>query len=270
MGTEDRLAMAFDTVFWPEHHHFLRPLDGPFIFANMHAMGKPKILVAWVRPKHIDHYEGLSDAEAVKLACGILRKMFKKAFRPPIATKRTRWLADPYSRGSYSYVPPGVSEKQYLIVGAPVSGDRELDAALERGASPLDPRVRLHFAGEAAAKSDNYTVTGAYISGRSTAESIAEWWRARRSGPDYGIRPATERERSAVSEVRQRRLDERRVRMASEEDPDHPEGPDPSGRRKRRKATAADPDQSPELPHGPEPGHGTEQDPQDDEDDAVA
>lgn len=41
-------------------------------------------LVVWVC---VCSPQGLSDAEAVKLACDTLRKMFKKAFRRPIATK---------------------------------------------------------------------------------------------------------------------------------------------------------------------------------------
>lgn len=38
-------------VFWPAEQHFLRPVVGHYTFANMHALGVPNVLSAWVRPE---------------------------------------------------------------------------------------------------------------------------------------------------------------------------------------------------------------------------
>lgn len=42
-------------VFWPEEQHFLRPVTGHYTFANMHALGVPNVLSAWVRPE-VSHF----------------------------------------------------------------------------------------------------------------------------------------------------------------------------------------------------------------------
>ena len=64
----------------------------------------------------------------------------------------TAWLADPWSRGSYSYALPGHS------------GDRAILAA------PVEDR--LFFAGEATSANDFSTAHGAYMSGLAAAEAV--------------------------------------------------------------------------------------------------
>lgn len=71
----------------------------------------------------------------------------------PVGVLVTRWRADPYSRGSYSYLSV-----------ASLPGDRELLAA------PLGET--LFFAGEAASSSNPATVQGAFMSGQQAAAQV--------------------------------------------------------------------------------------------------
>ena len=112
MGTENRVAMLFDpskAPFWPTDAHFLRPVHGRYTFANLHALGLTGVLCAWVRAKHIEEVEAMSDEEAYEDVMKTLRTMFPETAEEPREYKVTRWSKDPFSRGSYSYVPAGYS-----------------------------------------------------------------------------------------------------------------------------------------------------------------
>ncbi|KAL4530257.1 hypothetical protein Ndes2437B_g03764 [Nannochloris sp. 'desiccata'] len=178
MGTENRIAMLFDTPFWPETPHFLRPLSGDYTFANVHALGVPNALCAWVRPGAVDRVEALTDEEALKEVLSVLQNMFKGTAIPkPRSFVVTRWASDPYSQGAYSYVPVG-SRKQYFDwMSFPVTGDTSFDARAAKLQLPLRKDTRLYFAGEATHKGDAYTVHGALMSGKREGKRIKKWWK---------------------------------------------------------------------------------------------
>lgn len=113
MGTENRVAMVFPSVFWPENVHFLRPISGRYTFNNLHALGVKNVLNAWVRPHAVEEVERMTDAEALEDVLALLRRMFPETFVPPTAHKVTRWSRDEFSYGSYSYVPPTGSKTDY-------------------------------------------------------------------------------------------------------------------------------------------------------------
>ncbi|HMQ26018.1 MAG TPA: FAD-dependent oxidoreductase, partial [Acidimicrobiales bacterium] len=73
----------------------------------------------------------------------------------PEAWTITRWRADPFARGSYSFLAVGSSPDDRRALAAPV-GDR------------------LFFAGEATSVDDPGTVHGALTSGREAAEAVAD------------------------------------------------------------------------------------------------
>jgi len=178
MGTENRIAMLFETPFWPETIHFLRPLSGDYTFANVHALGVPNTLCAWVRPSAIDRVEALTDEETLEEILSVLQTMFKGTIIPyPRSYVVTRWGSDPYSQGAYSYVPVG-SRKQYFDwMSLPVTGDTSFDACAARVQLPLRKDTRLYFAGEATHKGDAYTVHGAFMSGKREGRRIKQWWK---------------------------------------------------------------------------------------------
>ena len=68
---------------------------------------------------------------------------------------RTRWAADPWSFGSYSFLPVGATPADREALSVPVGG-------------------RLFFAGEATARQDPATVHGAVASGRRAADQVLD------------------------------------------------------------------------------------------------
>ena len=71
----------------------------------------------------------------------------------PLAYKVTRWRADPFARGSYSYLAKGSKPKDRDELAKPVMG-------------------RLFFAGEATDRDFSTTVHGALLSGQRAAKEI--------------------------------------------------------------------------------------------------
>ena len=72
----------------------------------------------------------------------------------PTAFRVTRWASDPWTRGSYSYVPVAASGEDYDRLAEPVA-------------------ERLFFAGEATNREFPATAHGAYLSGLREAVRIA-------------------------------------------------------------------------------------------------
>ena len=182
MGTENRVAMLFPTLFWPGDVYFLRPTLGRYTFSNLHALGVERVLCAWVRPDAVAEVEALSDEAALEDACAQLRRMFPATFVQPSAHIVTRWASDPFSYGAYSFVPPTGSTADYDRLAVPVSGDAEADEAAGRflrpgGGAGVTAATRLYFAGEATHRADAYTVHGAFMSGAREASKIRAWWR---------------------------------------------------------------------------------------------
>jgi len=178
MGTENRVAMVFENVFWPEDNHFLRPVSGRFTFANLHALLGNNILCAWVRPSFIDEVEAMSDTEVMEDVASVLRSIFPRTYEEPSSFHVTRWKTDPFSRGAYSFIKTGALKSDYTNLSLPLTGEEELDDG-KKMPGAWDPKTRLYFAGEATIVSDSYTVHGAYMSGRREAGRIVSWWHAR-------------------------------------------------------------------------------------------
>ncbi|EFN59193.1 hypothetical protein CHLNCDRAFT_138105 [Chlorella variabilis] len=95
--------------------------------------------------------EQQTDAEVVGEGLAVLRQLYGAAVPDPIQVTVTRWAADPFSRGSYSF----------FAVGNPKSITAELEA----------PVGRLLFAGEATSDKPA-TVLGAYLSGLREAKRV--------------------------------------------------------------------------------------------------
>nr|AZL94585.1 polyamine oxidase [Nephromyces sp. MMRI] len=74
----------------------------------------------------------------------------------PVAAFVTRWNSDPFSRGSYSYLPPGMAGRDYDILSYPVND-------------------KILFAGEHTMRPYPSTVHGACASGRREADRVVDW-----------------------------------------------------------------------------------------------
>ena len=149
-GLLNKVVVMFDEPFWPKSRPMIGLIgaDEPVtdLVNGLVFAGQPLLVglrggeAAWSR-------ESLSDEEAVG-------ELLTALDAPePTGALVTRWAADPYARGSYSFIAVGSSPDDVHALGEPVS-------------------ERLMFAGEATNPEFFGTVHGAYMSGMREAERI--------------------------------------------------------------------------------------------------
>ena len=157
MGILNRTCLLFDDVFWPARRRMDRirgRAQGPVV-----RDAEPVSVPAPARARHVQPrlVRGRGRrASPIKSwwskPSGPLRPS-SAIFPEPVDAVSTRWGSDPWTRGSYSYVPVGVSFETYREMSAPVG-------------------ERLFFAGEATHSRFPSTVHGALLSGRRAARQI--------------------------------------------------------------------------------------------------
>ncbi|MEZ5260205.1 MAG: NAD(P)/FAD-dependent oxidoreductase [Acidimicrobiales bacterium] len=93
-----------------------------------------------------------SDAELTQLVLEHLRDLYGPQVPAPIAVRRSRWGADPFARGAYSFTAVATELSHFDVLAQPVG--------------------RLHFAGEHTHREHFSTVHGAYLSGQRAADEL--------------------------------------------------------------------------------------------------
>lgn len=168
MGVLNKAYLLFDDVFWDrtvERLQYVSADRGQWAetISLYPYTGKP-ILAMLNSARYGIQLERLSDREVVGRAVAALTNMYGDV-PPPRDARITRWRSDPWSHGSYSYVPAGSSFAEHAALGEPV-GDK------------------VFFAGEAT--NDDYpaTVHGAFLSGVRAARQIAATPNAASRNPD--------------------------------------------------------------------------------------
>lgn len=156
MGVLNKIAITFENTFWQKDRDFIGYVSktkGEFpVFVNWaYYTGKPALL-ATIPNKFSRTLESLDDRVIKGKIDKLMAKLYPNA-GPAKAIKFARWASHPYSYGSYSYMPVGVTNKVYDELARP-SG-------------------KLFFAGEHTSGSYAGTVHGAYLSGIREAERIA-------------------------------------------------------------------------------------------------
>lgn len=157
MGLLNKLWLRFDRVFWPagfDWHDHLTPAKGDWTqWVSLAKVEATPVLVAFTAADHAEAVERLDDRAILAAAMARAREMWGQAVPDPVAWQITRWRADPFARGAYSFNAVGSS-----------GADRDALAAPESG--------RLFFAGEATSAPYFGTVHGALISGRTAAARV--------------------------------------------------------------------------------------------------
>ncbi|MBC8508112.1 MAG: FAD-dependent oxidoreductase [Anaerolineales bacterium] len=157
MGLLDKVCLRFPNKFWPQGPEllgFISENTGEWAeWLNVAFYKKMPILMGFNAAAFAHQTESWSDQQIVEGAMGTLRKMFGADIPDPGAWQITRWAADPYALGSYSYNKLGATPESHDELAAPVG-------------------TRLFFAGEATSREYNATVHGAYLSGLRAAEEI--------------------------------------------------------------------------------------------------
>jgi polyamine oxidase len=157
MGVLNKFILRFSHAFWPEDCRLISLLQESYSeiawFFNHAMYCHQPILMGFVSEEMACRYERLSDDEIVAEVMASLRKVFGSDIPQPLDTLITRWHSDPFSFGSYSYIPVDASGADY-----------------DRLADPLLNKV--FFAGEATNKQLPGTTQGAYLSGLRAASEF--------------------------------------------------------------------------------------------------
>jgi monoamine oxidase len=148
-GVLDKIVLEFDEAFWPDAD-VIGLVGGkqpvPFLI-NGETFADAPLLIGLSGGSDARGREGLSDQDTVAQMVAALQAP------APTASLVTRWAADPYARGSYSFIAVGSSPDDMEALAEPAND-------------------RLAFAGEATNAEFFGTVHGAYLSGVREAERI--------------------------------------------------------------------------------------------------
>jgi monoamine oxidase len=156
MGTLNKCFLRFARAFWPTDVDWLGQIEpGPGDWMEWVSLAKPlnqPVLIGFHAGPSAVALEALDDAAVVASAMASLRRLYGPGIPEPIGVQISRWHADPFSGGAYSF----------NALGSTPADRQEL-------AKPM--AQRLFFAGEASHPNLFGTVHGAYLSGlRAAAE----------------------------------------------------------------------------------------------------
>lgn len=186
-GNLNKVVMCFDRIFWDPSCDLFGHVGGTtasrgelFLFWNLY---RAPVLLSLMAGDAADVVENVSDDVIVGRCMAVLKGIFGNAAVPqPKETVVTRWRADPWSRGAYSFVAVGASGTDYDILAAPVfpsnpstpppMGDAAAFASTSADKSS-DP-ARVFFGGEHTIRNYPATVHGAFLSGLREAARIAD------------------------------------------------------------------------------------------------
>lgn len=157
MGVFNKVFLKFDSVFWDRDDELIGYIGTqdeawPEI-VNFHKIAGLPVLLAFSAGTAGEKNELRSDQELVACLMACLREMYGASVPEPSGHLVTRWNQDPFSLGSYSYVPVGSRQSLRRQIGMPVAG-------------------RVFFAGEATSQFFPSTVHGAFLSGVRAAYEI--------------------------------------------------------------------------------------------------
>jgi monoamine oxidase len=154
MGTLHKAWLSFPEAFWPETRVLEtiseRENHLPFtVVASDLMRGIPTLLALHGGEEGV-RLEQLDERALREELTQRIRAIWPKA-PAPLSVRGSNWSSDPFSRGSYSYLPVGALPSDRDALAASVSGV-------------------LHFAGEASSRDAPAMVHGAYLSGLRAAK----------------------------------------------------------------------------------------------------
>jgi hypothetical protein len=160
MGVMNKVILSFPVAFWGTKLGWIQRVpaagdtSGRWLeFYSLVPSAGLKVLVAFnVGPPAVA-LEAMTDAAIKAEVLAVLRAMYPLAAVPePSDVVITRWAADPFALGSYSYVAAGCLGRERTTLAAPVG-------------------KALFFAGEATRNDYPSLVQGAFLSGASAASA---------------------------------------------------------------------------------------------------
>ncbi len=156
MGLLNKCYLVFPEVFWDDAAllGYVGERKGEWAeWLNLDALLNAPILLGFNAGEYARTLETQSDVQIVAAAMRTLRNIYGESIPDPVQYRITRWAADPFSGGSYSFLAVGASPADYDVLAQPLG-------------------KRLFFAGEHTQRDHLATVHGAYLSGERAADEI--------------------------------------------------------------------------------------------------
>ena len=178
-GLYNKVILTFRNVFWPKHVDYFGCIFDPAApptpssssslppllprlncwFVNHYPISSSPTLICAVSASYARHLEPLSDSAIVESIMQRVRFMWKgQGVEEPVDAQVTRWGADEWSRGSYSYLAKGGVLGCLEDAGRVVKGE--------------DGQGRLFWCGEHTSVDRFGYADGAYVSGLREADKV--------------------------------------------------------------------------------------------------
>jgi len=188
-GNLNKVVLCFDRIFWDNNSNLFGHVGSTtasrgelFLFWNLY---KAPVLLALVAGEAAAIMENVSDDVIVGRCIAVLKGIFGAANVPtPKETVVTRWRADPWSRGSYSFVSTGASGNDYDILATPI-----IPGNPDKSNDMIKNPPRIFFGGEHTIRNYPATVHGALLSGLREAGRIADQYLGCPYAPPSGQLP---------------------------------------------------------------------------------
>ena len=186
-GNLNKVVLCFDRIFWDPSANLFGHVGSTtasrgelFLFWHLY---KAPVLLALVAGEAAAIMENVSDDVIVGRCIAVLKGIFGNTAVPaPKETVVSRWRADPWSRGSYSFVSTGSSGNDYDILATPVIPGNPTE-----GNDMIKNPPRIFFAGEHTIRNYPATVHGALLSGLREAGRIADQYLGCPYAPPPGV-----------------------------------------------------------------------------------
>lgn len=130
MGNLEKVVLRFEEQWWSGCMEYVAAdLGGAFPeFYDMSTLAGEPVLVGLYGGRFAREVQaGWSDEQIVDGALAVLTELRGQAVPEPVASVVTRWSSDPFTLGSYVYLPPGASPEDIEALAEP-EGDRLLFA----------------------------------------------------------------------------------------------------------------------------------------------
>ena len=181
-GLLDKLYLQFPSPFWREplglegekylfgnasgvHQHHYMFTDVGLVLGDVNDA--PPILMTLISGKDAVKCETLTQDEIVKEVMETLQELLSPIQVPePVAVRRTKWGMDKFSRGCYTFLPPGATDQDFQMLQSPVNGNG--DSLVLEGSETM----RMFFAGEHTTSLHPSMSHGALLSGIRAAKEV--------------------------------------------------------------------------------------------------
>ena len=157
MGLLNKAYVRFAAPFWDTSVDFLTTYADPpplfYAWLNLHRYSGRPALLGFTSGTRARDIERMSDDVVRATVFSRLRAASRDAIPEPLELHVSRWGADPWAGGAYSYLGLGATADDRVTLAEPVSNT-------------------LFFAGEATHRDDPASVHGAWWSGLRAAKEI--------------------------------------------------------------------------------------------------